>query len=231
MRRVAAWILRFINNARKVNNHQSGCITVAELVTAEHFILKGVQRSSFEDEISYLKKNQAVPPTSALSAFSPFIDSSGMLRVGGRLKNVTISPEKKHPPILPRCHPVTTALVQWIHRNNGHVEHVLALTREKYWVIGARVAINQVIHKCFFCRVRRAKTLFPYMADLPQCRAAIDEPPFTQCGVDAFGPVTIKQGRKQIKRWIMLFTCLTVRCIHLEVVEDCETDAFINSVR
>ena len=161
------------------------------------------------------------------------MDSSGMLRVGGRLKNVGISPEMKHPPILPRNHSVTTSLLQWIHRKNGHVgpEHVLSKLREKYWVIAARVAINQVVHKCFFCRVRRAKRMFPFMADLPHCRAAINEPPFCQCGVDLFGPVIIKQGRKRIKRWVVLFTCLTVRCIHLEVVEDCETDAFINSVR
>ena len=30
---------------------------------------------------------------------------------------------------------------------------------------------------------------------------------------------------------MVLFTCLTIRCIHLEVVENCETDAFINSLR
>ena len=29
----------------------------------------------------------------------------------------------------------------------------------------------------------------------------------------------------------MLFTCLTIRCVHLEVVEDCETDSFINALR
>ena len=69
------------------------------------------------------------------------------------------------------------------------------------------------------------------MADLPQCRAAIDEPPFSHCGVDLFGPILIKQGRKRLKRWVCLFTCLTVRCVHLEVVEDCETDSFINALR
>ena len=69
------------------------------------------------------------------------------------------------------------------------------------------------------------------MADLPQCRAAINEPPFSHCGVDLFGPVLVKQGRKRLKRWVCLFTCLTVRCVHLEVVEDCETDSFINALR
>ena len=69
------------------------------------------------------------------------------------------------------------------------------------------------------------------MADLPTCRAAVDQPPFCHCGVDLFGPVYIKQGRKRLKRWIVLFTCMTIRCVHLEVVEATDTDSFINAVR
>ena len=68
------------------------------------------------------------------------------------------------------------------------------------------------------------------MADLPECRAAIDQPPFSHCGVDLFGPIFIKQGRKRLKRWAVLFTCLTVRCVHLEVVHTCETDSFISAL-
>ena len=100
-----------------------------------------------------------------------------------------------------------------------------------YWVLGGRVVINQVIAHCFFCRVRRAKRQFPYMADLPKCRAAVDQPPFSHCGVDLIGPTIIKQGRKQLKRWIAIFTCLTVRCLHLEVVDTVDTDSFINALR
>ena len=69
------------------------------------------------------------------------------------------------------------------------------------------------------------------MADLPAGRIAYDQPPFTHCGVDLFGPLQIKQGRKKLKRWVVLFTCLTVRCVHLEVVENADTDAFINALR
>ena len=69
------------------------------------------------------------------------------------------------------------------------------------------------------------------MADLPIGRAAVNEPPFCQCGVDLCGPELVKEGRKQLKRWIVVFTCLTVRCIHIEVVESADTDAFINALR
>ena len=70
--------------------------------------------------------------------------------------------------------------------------------------------------------------MYPYMA---AGRVAYGEPPFTNCGCDLAGPVYIKQGRKRLKRWIVLFTCLTVRCVHLEVVENADTDSFVNALR
>ena len=73
--------------------------------------------------------------------------------------------------------------------------------------------------------------MFPYMADLPECRSAFLQPPFANCGVDGCGPFYIKQGRKRLKRWVILFTCLTVRCVHLEVVDSQDTDDFINAFR
>ena len=69
------------------------------------------------------------------------------------------------------------------------------------------------------------------MSALPICRIALDNSPFTHYGVDLFGPILIKQGRKQLKRWAILFTCMTVRCVHLDVVHSCETDAFILALR
>ena len=80
-------------------------------------------------------------------------------------------------------------------------------------------------------QIRRAKRHLPKMADLPEGRGAIGEAPFSHCGVDLIGPVIVKEGRKRLKRWIVLFTCLTVRCVHLEVVETAETDSYINSMR
>jgi hypothetical protein len=146
---------------------------------------------------------------------------------------MTIPMEMKHPPVLPGCHQVTKIIIDWHHRKNGHVgpDHVLSLLRVRYWIVSARTAVRQVLSMCFFCKVRRAQQKFPFMADLPVCRGAINEPPFTHCGVDLFGPILIKQERKRLKRWAVLFTCMSVRCIHLDVVDSCETDAFIMSLR
>jgi len=68
------------------------------------------------------------------------------------------------------------------------------------------------------------------MADLPQDRVNASEP-FTYCAVDMFGPFQIKDGRKCLKRYGALFTCLTSRAIHIESTNSLDTDSFINALR
>lgn len=51
------------------------------------------------------------------------------------------------------------------------------------------------------------------MADLPADRLT-PTPPFTYYGVDDFGPWYVKEGRKEIKRYGVLFTCLVTIAIH-----------------
>lgn len=68
------------------------------------------------------------------------------------------------------------------------------------------------------------------MADLPKERIE-PSPPFTYCGMDCFGPFIVKQGRKEIKRYGFLFNCMCSRAIHIEMLDDMSTDAFISGLR
>ena len=208
-------------------------MSLEEISVAESQIMKIVQSEEFNEEIRIVDGNGVLPMSSKLIALNPFLDDEHILRVGGRLQHISIPMDAKHPVILPGSHHVSKLLIEWTHKRNGHVgvEHVLSLLRERYWITGARVAIKTVIRHCFFCKMRRAMRQFPLMANLPPVRAAFDEPPFKHCGTDLFGPILVKEGRKRLKRWVVLFTCLTIRSIHLEVVESTDTDAFINSLR
>lgn len=69
------------------------------------------------------------------------------------------------------------------------------------------------------------------MAPLPPARLAAYSRPFSYVGLDYFGPLLVKQGRTNVKRWIALFTCLTVRAVHLEVVNSLTTSSCVSAVR
>ncbi len=68
------------------------------------------------------------------------------------------------------------------------------------------------------------------MADLPKERTEAS-PPFTYCGIDCFGPFIVKEGRKELKRYGLLFTCLCSRAVHIETLDDLTADAFMNALR
>lgn len=66
---------------------------------------------------------------------------------------------------------------------------------------------------------------------LPYARMAHHQRPFTFCGVDLFGPLGVTVGRRHEQRYGVLFTCLTVRAIHIEIVATLTTDSFIMALR
>lgn len=80
------------------------------------------------------------------------------------------------------------------------------------------------------CRKFRRNTEEQKMSDLPEDRKETT-PPFTYTGIDCFGSIYIKEGRKDLKRYGLLLTCLCSRAIHIEVVDDLTTDTFLNALR
>ena len=136
--------------------------------------------------------------------------------VGGRLNNADIPQESKHPIILPRKGTVTTLIIRNAHECLGHAGrgHVLARLREKYWIVGANSAVRQLISSCVTCRRIKAPPQDQKMADLPKDRLT-PALPFTYVGVDYFGPFTMKQVRKENKRYRALFACLDGRAVHI----------------
>lgn len=68
------------------------------------------------------------------------------------------------------------------------------------------------------------------MANLPKDRLLPDKPPFTNTGVDFFGPSEVSRGRSKVKRYGVLFTCLTTRAVHLEVAHSLDTSSCINAL-
>lgn len=119
------------------------------------------------------------------------------------------------------------------HERNGHQfeDATIASIRQNYWVPQLRKLVRSVRQRCLDCRVRRAQAVVPVMGQLPPDRLTPFVRPFTYCGLDYFGPVLVTVGRRREKRWVALFTCLTVRAIHLEIATDLSTDACLITIR
>lgn len=45
-----------------------------------------------------------------------------------------------------------------------------------------------------------------------------------------FGAITLKIGKRREKKWGVLFTCLEVRVIHLEIVHSLSSDSTIQAI-
>ncbi|GFU11310.1 integrase catalytic domain-containing protein [Trichonephila clavipes] len=79
-----------------------------------------VQEQVFLAEIKSLQGKGVVSPNSKLRNLNPFIDSDGLLRVGGRLSNSDLPYVNKHPAILPGNHNLTVQIIVHFHRKNLH---------------------------------------------------------------------------------------------------------------
>ena len=69
------------------------------------------------------------------------------------------------------------------------------------------------------------------MAEHPKDRATPSEPPFTYVGIDCLGPIEMKPGRSYVKRYGCLFTCLTMRTVHIEFLHSVSADSMINALK
>ena len=71
------------------------------------------------------------------------------------------------------------------------------------------------------------------MADLPKDRKLAGQKPFTSTGIYLFGTMLVKRTKGTrsnaalVKRYGIVFTCVTVQAVHLELTNDLSTDSFI----
>ena len=191
------------------------------------------QRDSFSLDFEALKANKHLPVKSRLSALRPFIDEAECLRVGGRLRKAPVLEETRHPLILDPKHEITRLIVMHHHLRLYCTsnKHVLNELRQKYWILKELATVQKISSSCPSCRRLRAKPEPPVMADLPNSRLGYQQPPFTNTGVDYFGPMLVRHGRKTEKRYGVLFTCLTTRAVHLEIAHSLDTNSCLMAIR
>ena len=210
-------------------------LAVAEMQHAETVIIRAAQASSFGTELASCNSADTqvtVRKDSALWKLDTFLNKDGILCVGGRIRRARLPDSSKFPAILHKTSHVSTLVVRHYHEKVHHQGQSIThneMRSNGFCVVGGSALISSLVSRCVTFHKLRGSTFEPKMADLPEDRL---EPttPFTNYAVDYFGPFQVKQGRKDVKRYGVLFTCMASRAIHLVVSTTLETDSFLNAL-
>ncbi|XP_055686927.1 uncharacterized protein LOC129792164 [Lutzomyia longipalpis] len=245
MQRVLAWVIRAKNifKVRKgrvtrstQENMITGPLTVDELQQAETFLVKREQEQHFAAILTAVR-NGSLDHTSHfkfIRRLRPFIDSEGILRVGGRLSNSCESYDVQHPIILPKGR-LSLLIARHFHLTMLHAgpQALLSSLRQRFWPIDGRRLTRHVVYHCVRCFKVKPRVQEQLMGDLPEHRAS-KLAAFTATGMDFAGPVLLKTGIRKgttTKAYILVLVCMSTKAIHLELVSSLTTNAFIAALR
>ncbi|ERL95689.1 hypothetical protein D910_00120 [Dendroctonus ponderosae] len=153
MQRTLAYILRFLNKAKRALAIFGGVLSVSELDNSNTRIVAALQRQCFSKELSDIKKNGYVT-TKCMAKLNPFLDAEGLLRVGSRLEQADVPYSQKHPILLPSRNRMVSLML-------------------RYWPLDGLYATKKVIRECSICFRFMAPASQQIMSDLPSDRVNV----------------------------------------------------------
>ena len=162
-----------------------------------------------------------------------FLDNKGLIRSKGRIgKTVIYDYDVVNPILLAKNHHLTNLIILFYHQRCKHlgIQSTLdAIRKAGFWITRMRQAVKKIIATCTLCRKFNAFSFrYPKMTNLPKHRVNLIKP-FNHTGIDYTGHLWVKEEstNKIIKMYLLVFTCLNIRAVHIEVVPDMSTHSFI----
>ena len=150
-----------------------------------------------------LLENKSVKRCSRIAPPSPFLSPNGLILSSDRIKwLMEVGFYVKHPITLDAGHPFEKMFLEHTHVKHYHqgVEYLRSIMQEHH-------------------KMLRLKE-----------RLAYQSLPFRNTGVDYFGPFYVTMRRTTEKRWDFLFTCLTTRAVHVEIITSKDTSSCVTGV-
>ncbi|XP_055523026.1 uncharacterized protein LOC129717199 [Wyeomyia smithii] len=232
--RTTAYCLR-LRYAKKEMRPSTITLTPNEIEYARDCLVKTVQAECFRTELLLLKKGRPVSKTSSLKLLSPFVDTSGIIRVGGRLKLSEQSYSTKHQILLPDFHRFTRLLLLSYHIKliHGEISLTLGLVRNEYGPTNGRRAVRSVVRTCYRCTRLNPQPLQQPVGQLPVARITPSRP-FASTGIDYCVPVFVKSPKRKTaptKAYIALFICFSTKAVHIELVGNLSTASFLSALQ
>lgn len=171
---------------------------------------------------------------SPLKSLNCFIDNEGLIRLKGRLSNASeLCYDTKFPILISHKNPITELPVRKYHNQNNHLgtETIISDIRKRYWITNLRSLVKKISWLCQHCRNKNAEPETPIMGQLPACRVESSSRPFINTRVDFFGPIEVVIKRSREKRYGVIFTCMCIRAVHIEIANSLTSSDFILVLR
>ena len=88
--------------------------------------------------------------------------------------------------------------------------------------------MKKISNRCYECRRQRQHNSQPETSDHPSYRFSVKPVAFKETGGDFFGPFEIySQTNTAMKAYCCLFTCFTIRAVHIEVTRNLQKESCI----
>ena len=183
-------------------------------------------------ELLIIKEAQAdIKDLKQYKNLNPKCNAEGIVVVGTRLSRYNpMTLDGKEQALLPTQHHLTKMLMIEAHQQ-GHLgrDGTVAKFRHQYWTPHADKLAKSVKMSCQECRQRQPQLSQQCMGLLPEARLKAS-PPFNFTMLDLLGPFLTRgevNKRTSGKCYMVLFTDLGSRAIHLECVFGYSTEHFL----
>ena len=235
--RVTAQVFRLSSNFRLKDRSRDSWnrkpLKSEELQRAENIWIRAFQEKYFPIELDYLQSQKKAWRPALVSQLDLFLDSDRIIRCKGRLQNAVMSESAKHPVLITKYSSLARIIITKVHEQVFHygTESTLAKLFQRYWIPSSRAQVKRICHNCVKCRRDHGPAYkLPDPAPLPAERIR-ESYPFEVTGIDYTGAILVRVKEGEDSVYILLFTCGVTRAIHLEVVENMTSGAFIDALR
>ena len=200
-------------------------------------VIKLHQQEKFPVEINYLSKGADVRglPPKLVGQLKLYPDNQKILRSKGRIIHAPqFTRDAINPILVNGKSDLGKLLILDAHQKTMHlgVNSTLNYLRNAgIWLTSARTSVSHVLKQhCFKCKRFNQNTFSAQpQSALPAVRTNFINP-FSAVGMDYTGAFQVTDfSGHPIKAYILLFTCLTTRAVHLELVSSMSSLEFLNA--
>ena len=208
------------------------CKVTDPMLVAKRYWVKVSQSAAFAKEIQYLENPSGSEVPKLVNQLDLFLDKHGIIRSRGRIgKTHAYEYEVVNPVLLPREGHITELIIMFYHVKVKHLglqATLVALRTNGWWIPRMRQCVKGVISDCRICiRYNTIAFRYPRMTNLPEHRVNHCKP-FQFTGIDFTGSLNVNDMQGEVhKYYLLIFTCLNVRAVHLELVPDMSTKQFV----